>query len=217
MVNLETYEGNDGQTKVRDDFPDREWVNIGDNQRLSNIVLESARLKENSRFGEVIMVFCHDADTGELLAFNLGAQLVTQGKRKGKRGTTWSGTGIETLLNVDDDGMSNPEIKPVFKDKKIWVGKTLVAGKSWKAFECDLIDGEPKFDSSYNGLEDDIDEEVDEGDDEIDYSDLVNIFIKEELQTGVNELQVAKEVQDKFTHITSPVAIDRVMKIKKTL
>ena len=227
MVNIETYDGNDGQTRVKEDYPEREWVTINDNQRLSNIVLESAYLKRESKYGEVILMFAHDADTGELITFALGAQKVTQGKRAGKRGTVWSGTAIETLLNVDEDGMSNPTIKPIFINKRMWIGKTMVAGKSWRAFECDFIDGEPKFDSSYNGVDnsqtDDNNSsaEVNNGstgvEPEIDFGDEVNMFILEELECGSDPITISRSIEDKFTYISQAEAVRSTMHIKKTL
>jgi len=211
---LETYEGNNGKTKVRDDFPDSQWINIGDNQRLSNVVLESATLKSDTKHGEAIFVFCHDADTGELYATTFGMAI----GQSGKRGTVYSRSAVETLLKTHgEDGITDPEIKPAFVSKRIWIGKTTIAGKTWKAFECDFMSGEPKFDSSYRGEDDEIIDDITEDKHEIDISDEVNVYILEALDEGKDALTISREVEKKFSNFTSNAAVKRVVEVKKGL
>lgn len=219
---LETYEGNNGRTTVRDeaDFPDREWINIGDNQRLSNVVLESAKLKRDTKHGEAIFIFCHDADTGELYATTFGMAI----GQSGKRGTVFTRSAVETLLECEYEAtdprsvnaIANPHIKPAFIDKKIWIGKTTIAGKTWKAFECDFMSGELKFDSSYMGITEEDEEDVPENP-SVDIEDEANVFILEALKEGKDALTVSKEVEEKFSNFTSNAAVKRVMEVKGSL
>lgn len=228
MVNVETYSGNNGGTVVKEEknYPDREWLKFPEKQstKVSNIVLESAYLDRHTKYGEAIYVFGHDGDTGELVAMTFGMSI----NQRGKRGTVWSRSGVETLLDTefgegdrrDVTPIDNPRIKSIFLNKKIWVGKTQVAGKSYNAFECDFMEGEPKFDSSFRGLdEEDEGTTEDETSDkpEFDMDDETNLFILEELMTGVDALQLVKVCEDKFTGIPKAELIRRVMGIKKTM
>lgn len=225
---LETYVGNNGKTTVRDDFPERRWIPIGDNQRLSNIVLESAKLKRDTKHGEAIFVFCHDADTGELYATTFGMAI---GTRNGKpaRGTVFSDSAVSTLLDCEFEGddrrdippIANPQIKPAFINRKMWIGKTVIAGKTWKAFECDFVEGELKFDSSFRGMSEEDDEGVTESPTEdkpeVDMTDAANVFIAEMIGEGKDALTMARTLEEKFPVFTSYAAVKRVMQVKKSL
>jgi hypothetical protein len=219
MAKLETYEGTGGQTKIRDEqkFPDREWIKFPQHEstRVSNIVLESSHLKRDTKFGEAIFIYFHDADTGELMATTLGCSV----GNTGKRGTVWSRSAIETLLDCDgEDGISNPMIKDHFRNKRMWIGKTQVPGKNYNVFECDFIDGdEPKFDSSYIGEDqipdEDEDDNGDPGRDSEQEPDEIDKYIAEKLGEGTDALDVVVMVEGKY-EIPRTSALHKVMSVK---
>lgn len=226
MVSISTYEGNDGKTNVREEnkYPSRVWLDFPQKQstKVSGIVLESAYLQRETKYGEAIYVFGHDAETGELVAMTFGVAVGTHGKR----GTVWSRSGVETLLDTeyaegdprDQIAIANPTIKPAFINKTIWVGKTQVAGKSWNAFECDFMSGEPKYDSSYRGIDEvDADEPEDVPEASVDMSDEANVYIIGALEEGKDALTISKEVEEKFSNFTSNAAVKRVMEVKGSL
>lgn len=225
MVKVEEYVGNSGKTTVREEkaYPSREWLDFPQKKstKVGNIVLESAYLQRETKYGEAIYVFGHDADTGELIAFTFGVSIGTSGKR----GTVWSRSGVETLLDTEfAEGdptnqmpIANPTIKTTFLNKTIWVGKTQVAGKTWNAFECDYIEGVPKYDSSFRGIdEDDIDEPEVEAD-VMDMTDEANAFIGEMVMEGKDPLTMSKELEAKFPTFTRNSAAKRVMDVKQFL
>jgi hypothetical protein len=217
---LETYVGNEGKNTVRDDFPVRTWVKIGDNQRMNNIVIESAKLKRDTEYGEAIFLFCHDADTGELFATTFG-MLIGQ---SGKRGTVYSRSAVETLLDCEFEGddsrdvnaIANPTIKPAFVNRKLWFGKTTVAGKSWKAFECNFIEGEPEYDSDYRGISEE-DEVVTDDKTDVDMTDPVVVMIIASLEAGDNQVTVSKKVEETFPNYTRNAAVKKVIEVKGSL
>lgn len=217
---LETYVGNEGKNTVRDDFPERTWVNIGDNQRMNNIVIEGAALKRDTKHGEAIFLFCHDADTGELFATTFGMAI----GQSGKRGTVFTRSAVETLLDCEFEGddrrdvnaIANPTIRPAFVNRKLWIGKVTVAGKTWKAFECNFIEGEPNYDSGYRGISED-DEDVSSDTTEVDMGDPVVIMIIASLEAGDNPVTISKKVEDTFPNYNRNAAVKKVMEVKGSL
>ena len=61
MVNIETYDRNDCQTRVKEDYPVREWVTINDNQRLSNG-------ERRKKIGRIYAKLMADLDEREITA-----------------------------------------------------------------------------------------------------------------------------------------------------
>lgn len=229
MVSVEEYTGSNGQTRVKEEknYPERQWLDFPKDKstKVSGIVLESAYLDRNTKYGEAIYVFGHDGMTGELVAFTIGVSV----NQYGKRGTVWSRTAVETLLDTtfgandrtDLLAIDSPTIKDIFKDKLIWIGKTQVGGKNYNAFECDFMEGTPVYDSSYTGVEDDDEPKstgsTSEDKPEFDMSDDVNAFIFNKLIDGMDALDVVKEASGEFPSVTKPEIIKKVTGIKKTM
>ena len=212
MVKIESYEGNGGKTVVKKKYPKRQLVKLKVNERIQNIVLESAYADRYAKFGEVIYLFCHDADTGELLNIPLSIAV----NSKGYRGTVWTRMAINTLLDTSgEDGIYHPRVKEMFLNKRMWIGKTEVAGKQYHGFECDFMEGEPKYDSSYDGM-DQVEEVYSDDTPKVDLSDEMNNYIYGEINLGTDPLTLVMKLEDKFG-VNREAALKRIMDVKGSM